>query len=465
MFCAALVSALHAKPQAGFLHTNRACVSRLPGVMDPQAEQRREVLGAGTLTTVPSRAAALYSSIVTVRPHASPAIARLSPVFCRMWVPGVSLFPRADLTMLVMVRSSTPMRENVSASSVVVLCCQSTARRVAVARSWAIWSYVRASRCEVFSPFLCVRRLRPDVFSSRRSRFVSPSDSQGPCARNVPSERARGLVMPRSMPTVGPVLCGFGRLCLDAEDDVPAVCFLYQPGAGDLVQLVGALADRQIFGPPEEHVPDLRRPYAAPSAVQPDDLKVAALGDVHSHLRAEAGLEVRGVRPAFPAVHPGAEVRLEEGLGGLRRQSGQPGKVLAGVPYRLIGRAECALVLGKHLPPVVEQIPHGAGSMPLVIGRRELGRREVEPGLVAAMTLQLSPSTSGSSLLPRWSGPRFGMPFPVGGRRMSAVFPLPRVQRPAERRRVLRQSITRASDGHAVPLVGFGAVGSFCLSR
>lgn len=49
MFRAALWSALPVHPQSGFLHTNKAWVSRLPGVVKPHAEQRREVFGAGTV--------------------------------------------------------------------------------------------------------------------------------------------------------------------------------------------------------------------------------------------------------------------------------------------------------------------------------------------------------------------------------------------------------------------------------
>lgn len=55
MFRAAFQSACAWKPQSGFLHTNVAWSSRLPGVVRPQAEQRREVPGAGTLTRAPPR--------------------------------------------------------------------------------------------------------------------------------------------------------------------------------------------------------------------------------------------------------------------------------------------------------------------------------------------------------------------------------------------------------------------------
>lgn len=46
-FRAALWSALPDQPQSGFLHTNTAWDSRLPGVVKPHAEQRREVPGRG----------------------------------------------------------------------------------------------------------------------------------------------------------------------------------------------------------------------------------------------------------------------------------------------------------------------------------------------------------------------------------------------------------------------------------
>ncbi|GAX58812.1 hypothetical protein AQJ27_49090 [Streptomyces olivochromogenes] len=71
-------------------------------------QQRREVPGAGTLAQVPPWRASLYVGMVTVRPDACPLIERFSPDFWAM--------------------------------SVVVLCCQSSARRLAFARSPAIWS-------------------------------------------------------------------------------------------------------------------------------------------------------------------------------------------------------------------------------------------------------------------------------------------------------------------------------------
>ncbi|GAA2961258.1 hypothetical protein GCM10010518_55100 [Kitasatospora cinereorecta] len=52
-FRPALWSALPDQPQPVFLHTNTAWLSRLPGVVTPQAEQRLEVPGAGTLCRVP----------------------------------------------------------------------------------------------------------------------------------------------------------------------------------------------------------------------------------------------------------------------------------------------------------------------------------------------------------------------------------------------------------------------------
>jgi len=70
MFRAAVWPALPVHRQSGFLHMNRAWVSRLPGGVEPHAEQRREVFGAGTLAGVPPRRASLYAGTVTVRPHA-----------------------------------------------------------------------------------------------------------------------------------------------------------------------------------------------------------------------------------------------------------------------------------------------------------------------------------------------------------------------------------------------------------
>lgn len=140
MLRAALWSALADHPQSEFLHTNRAWDCRLPGVVRPHAEQRREVPGAGTVAKVPPWRASLYVSMVTVRPHACPLIERFSPDFWATFFPGYSMVPLADLTMLVICNASTTATLYVRAMSVVVLCCQSSARRLAFARSPAIWS-------------------------------------------------------------------------------------------------------------------------------------------------------------------------------------------------------------------------------------------------------------------------------------------------------------------------------------
>ncbi|MQY41011.1 hypothetical protein SRB17_90480 [Streptomyces sp. RB17] len=99
MFRAAFQSALPWKSQSGFLHMNVAWSSLLPGRVNPHAEQRREVFGAGTLTSRPPWRLSLYVSIVTVRPHASCAMERLRPALALTFVPGSWVVPRADLTM------------------------------------------------------------------------------------------------------------------------------------------------------------------------------------------------------------------------------------------------------------------------------------------------------------------------------------------------------------------------------
>lgn len=113
MLRAALWSALPVHPQSGFLHTNKAWVSRLPGVVKPQAEQRREVLGAGTLARAPPRRASLYVSRVTVRPHASQLIERFSPAFRATFVPGSGLSSTGTAVgakRLILVEGSVPVR-------------------------------------------------------------------------------------------------------------------------------------------------------------------------------------------------------------------------------------------------------------------------------------------------------------------------------------------------------------------
>lgn len=86
----ALWSSLPDHPQSGFLHTDAAWSSRLPGMMNPQAEQHWEVPRAGTLCTVPPRWASLYVSIVTVWPHASWLMERFRPSLCLTFLPGSS---------------------------------------------------------------------------------------------------------------------------------------------------------------------------------------------------------------------------------------------------------------------------------------------------------------------------------------------------------------------------------------
>jgi hypothetical protein len=65
---------------------------------------------------------------------------RFSPDFWATFFPGSSMVPLADLTMFVMVSASTTTVPYVRAMTVVVWCCQSKARRLAFARSPAIWS-------------------------------------------------------------------------------------------------------------------------------------------------------------------------------------------------------------------------------------------------------------------------------------------------------------------------------------
>lgn len=97
------------------------------------------------MTTVPPSRAVLYVSMVTVRPHASWLMERFSPDFWATFLPGSATVPLADLTMFVMLSASTTTVPYVRAMAVVVLCCQSRARRLASARSPAIWS-ARAGR-------------------------------------------------------------------------------------------------------------------------------------------------------------------------------------------------------------------------------------------------------------------------------------------------------------------------------
>lgn len=125
MFLAAFQSALPDHPQSGFLHTNVAWSSRLPGVMKPHAEHLREVFGAGTLTRMPPCRAVLYVSSVTVRPHASWPMERFRPDLALTFFPGSSTVPLADLTMFVMSSCSTTTVPYVRAMTVVILCCQS----------------------------------------------------------------------------------------------------------------------------------------------------------------------------------------------------------------------------------------------------------------------------------------------------------------------------------------------------
>ncbi len=138
MLIAALVSAWPTHPHTGLTQANTVPL-RLAGSRCPHRWQVCEVPGAGTFTTCPPRSALLYSSRVTVRPHAWPLIDRFRPAFWATFLPGAWIVPLADVTMLRMASSSTLITANVPASSVVVWCCQSTALRLAFARSRAIW--------------------------------------------------------------------------------------------------------------------------------------------------------------------------------------------------------------------------------------------------------------------------------------------------------------------------------------
>ncbi len=194
------------------------------------------------------------------------------------------------------------------------------------------------------------------------------------------------------------VRLGLGLLGRHAEGDVPAERVFDEPGSGDPVLGVGVLADREVFGPAESDPTDLGQVDRAPAAVHPLDAQIPALRDVHRHDGPEACLELRGVRPALPAVAPCLDIRLEHRLRGLCEQDGEEVEVLAGLADRGVRTRERPLVLRHHLPPRVQQIPHRAGRVRLSIGRRHLGRRQRKPGTVpelppdqGALTHQMPP--------------------------------------------------------------------------
>jgi hypothetical protein len=154
---------------------------------------------------------------------------------------------------------------------------------------------------------------------------------------------------------------------LDTEGDVPAQGVLDQSCPGDPVDGARALADWEVFGPAEPDPADFGNVDHAPTAVHPDDVQVRALRDVHRHHRTEAGLEVRLVRPAVPAVLPRLEVRLQYRLRGLGGQGAEPVDLFAGLADRRVRRSERPPLPREHRPPVVQQIPQGAGGVGLVV--------------------------------------------------------------------------------------------------
>src|SRR5436190_152444 len=113
MFLAAFTSALQAYPQA--VHRKTAWLSRDFESTCPQAEQRCEV-NAGLIFSI--RPGAFSSRRRTSRPQPERMISRLRPDLARTLRPGFAVVPLAERVMLPILRSSTRIRSNLRARSV-----------------------------------------------------------------------------------------------------------------------------------------------------------------------------------------------------------------------------------------------------------------------------------------------------------------------------------------------------------
>ncbi|MFI8278325.1 hypothetical protein ACIGBH_26335 [Streptomyces sp. NPDC085929] len=72
---------------------------------------------------------------------------------------------------------------------------------------------------------------------------------------------------------------------------------------------------------------------------------------------------------------------------GLRGKNNEKADVLAGLADRGIRVRERSLLLRHHPPPRVEKIPHGAGSVSLVIRLANLGRKQCKLGAMPELPL------------------------------------------------------------------------------
>ncbi len=159
---------------------------------------------------------------------------------------------------------------------------------------------------------------------------------------------------------------GHRRLDLGAEHDVPAEDVFDDPGTGDPAPLSSGAGNRT--GPTEPDDADLRNPDLTDMPGQAGHGEFAALRDIHRHPGPDAALELRGARPAFPAVPPRRDIRLQDLLRGLSRENGQPADVLTGLPDRLIGLLQSRpAVPSTPRPPGVQQVPHRPRGMTLLV--------------------------------------------------------------------------------------------------
>jgi hypothetical protein len=95
-------------------------------------------------------------------------------------------------------------------------------------------------------------------------------------------------------------------------------------------------------GSAESHSPDKRDGDFSPAAVDPNDVELGRLGNVHGHLPT-ALLEPRPSRYASVAAPPSDQVGLQYVLGGLGGQQGEPLPAGKGVGA---GLAELTVDLG-----------------------------------------------------------------------------------------------------------------------
>jgi hypothetical protein len=159
MFLAALTSACAWYPQA--THRKLGWLSRDSPATCPQALQVCDVYAAATFWRRPDALCSIRSASL---PHAEARMARFSPAFCRTLRPGRWRVPVDERVIARTSKSSTQIRSNRRARSVLTFSTQSRRRSTSLALSLAMANLVRSRRRDP----LRWRSLRRSSSRSRR---------------------------------------------------------------------------------------------------------------------------------------------------------------------------------------------------------------------------------------------------------------------------------------------------------